>query len=359
MDEDFGSSVWATPASGVASLSSPDYPTFPQPSLTVSRFDAFDGFGTQRDPSADGDDDDDEFGDFGDFGQAEGTAEEFAGSGHIIGEPAAALAGSSSWDWEPLHFDPHPSRQMLETQVEEILGPLWNSDDTSQALTDEDIREVGGLAQILVTPDSRALHQSLFQNSLPSAHPPNWTRSRIRRQQLITLGIPVNLDEVLSHASSKPLPALHITSRPMSAPPVPRNGSQPTNGHTSRHNSRTGTPVPLSRTPTPGISQKGEIAQLGLGPKPRLDEQRIEELLALTSDQLSLLPLASLEARLSDLRTETQNTSAVLTYLLQTRDALQQDSETYNKLIAELVGEAQKMKTVGGRIPSRRGSGMV
>jgi hypothetical protein len=76
-------------------------------------------------------------------------------------------------------------------------------------------------------------------------------------------------------------------------------------------------------------------------------------------DQLSLLPLASLETCLSDLCTQTQNTSALLTYLLQVRDALQQDSETYNRLIGELVGEAQKMKTVGGRAPSRRGSGMV
>ncbi|KAI0004955.1 hypothetical protein BJV74DRAFT_805925 [Russula compacta] len=247
---------------------------------------------------------------------------------------------------------------MLEAQIEEILGPLWNSDDTSQALTDEDVREVGGLAQILVTPDSRSLYQSLFQKSPPSTRPPNWTRSRIRRQHLITLGIPVNLDEVLPHASNKPLPALHITTRPMSAPPVSRNGSRPTNGQTSLHHSRAGTPVQVAGTPTTGNSRKGAVAQLGLGPKPELDEQRIEELLALTSDQLSLLPLASLEACLSDLRMQTQNTSSLLTHLLQTRDALQQDSETYNKLIAELVGEAQKMKTVGGRIPSRRGSGV-
>jgi hypothetical protein len=207
--------------------------------------------------------------------------------------------------------------------------------------------------------------------------PPNWTRSRIRRQYLITLGVPVNLDEVLPHASIKPLPALHITPRPMSAPPVPRNGSPSTNGHTSRHNSRAGTPVQTAGTPTTGSSRKGAAAQLGLGPRPQLDEERIGELLALTPgmylfhgiftggnadraiDQLSLLPLGSLEAHLSDLRTQTQNTSALLTHLLQTRDALQQDSETYNKLIGELVGEAQKMKTVKGRVPSRRGSGII
>ena len=151
MDEDFGTSMWATATSDRLSLSSPDYPTFPQPSLTVNQFDDLDDFGTQNDVSAE--DDDDEFGDFGEFGQAEGTTEDIGTSGHFS-EPAASVAGpSSSSDWEPLQFDLHPSQQTLEAQIEEILGPLWNADDTSQTLTDEDVREVGGLAQVLVTPD--------------------------------------------------------------------------------------------------------------------------------------------------------------------------------------------------------------
>lgn len=357
MDEDFGSSVWATPASGVISLFSTNSSPLPRVSSTINHFDEFDEFGPQEEVTM-GEDDDDEFGDFGEFGQAEDTTEEFgSSSGFKETELEPAAAGSSSWGWEPLCFDSHPSRQMLETQIEEILGPLWSSDDIDEALTDEGVREVGGLAQILVTPDSRALYQSLFHKSPPSTHPPNWIRSRIRRQHLISLGIPVNLDEVLPHAGSKPLPALHITTRPMSAPPVPRNGVQPLNGSASSNTSRAGTPV--AGAPAPGNARRGAVAQLGLGPKPQLDERRIGELLSLTPDQLSLRPLASLEACLSDLRTQTQNTSALLTYLLQAKDALQQDSETYNRLIAELVGEAQKMKNVGGRIPSRRGSGMV
>jgi Domain of unknown function (DUF5102) len=152
MDEDFGTSMWATTASDKVSLSSPDYPTFPQPSLTVNQFDDIDGFETQKDGFA-GEDDDDEFGDFGEFGQAEGTTENIGNSVHFS-EPAAPVSSSSSsWDWEPLQFDLHPSQQTLEAQIEEILGPLWNTDDTSQVLTDEDVREVGGLAQVLVTPD--------------------------------------------------------------------------------------------------------------------------------------------------------------------------------------------------------------
>ena len=155
MDEDFGTSIWETAIPGIVPISSPDHPTFPQLSFTVDQFDDLDGFGSQKyvfGRDDDDDDDDDDFGDFGDFGQAEGTTEENGNSGHFS-EPAVSVAGPSSWDWEPLHLDPHPSRQTLEAQFEEILGPLWDTDDTSQALTDEDVREVGGLAQILVTPD--------------------------------------------------------------------------------------------------------------------------------------------------------------------------------------------------------------
>lgn len=72
-------------------------------------------------------------------------------------------------------------------------------------------------------------------------------------------------------------------------------------------------------------------------------------------------PLVTLERYLADIKTQTANTSDLLTHLLQTREALQQDSETYNGLIAEMVGEAQKLKsgkpTRMGSI--RRGSGMV
>ncbi len=75
------------------------------------------------------------------------------------------------------------------------------------------------------------------------------------------------------------------------------------------------------------------------------------------TDQMSLLPTSTLEGYLADMKAHTAKSSTLLTYLLQTRDALQQDSETYNKLIGELVGEAQKIKTGKRMNVTRRGSG--
>lgn len=77
------------------------------------------------------------------------------------------------------------------------------------------------------------------------------------------------------------------------------------------------------------------------------------------AENLSIQPLGVLERHLADLKTQTANTSNLLTHLLQTKDSLQQDSETYNGLIAELVGEAQKMKSGKPRTVGNRRSGVV
>ncbi|QRW16197.1 hypothetical protein RhiXN_04198 [Rhizoctonia solani] len=164
---------------------------------------------------------------------------------------------------------------------------------------------------------------------------------------LIALGVPVNLDEVLPQSALKPLPVLHIQTqashhpRPLSAPPGSRHGELPPgkSGTGSARGSRTGTPVgspivgPGKKLPASGASR--------LGPKPQLDRGRIDEAWPYHLS-LALMPLPHLEAHLATMRTLTTSTSALLSHLLQQREALQQDSETYNKLIAELVGEAQK-----------------
>ncbi|KAF8592650.1 hypothetical protein K439DRAFT_1656073 [Ramaria rubella] len=357
MDE-WGSSVWDTPVDPLKS--GPWLSGLPPPSIPVSEatltesFNDLD-FGEAAQPA-----DDDDFGDdFGDFDDGGEQTMEFA-DGRIGGfreaEPVhEEFMLPSSVTWEPLRLDPLPPPPRLAEQVQELLHPIWSLSTLEELMTHEDIRQVEGLGQILVTPDSRTLYQTLF-NVSPTAvtRPPNWTRSRIRRQHLISLGIPVNLDEVMPHVNGKPLPPLNISTRPSSAPPGPRTAPNPPSGS----NTRAGTPRP--GTPQPTGRRTQSPLGLGLGSKPNLDEAKITAMLSLQPDNLSLLPLPTLEAHLNTMRTLTGETSSLLTYLLQTREALQQNSETYNGLIAELVGEAQKMKT-GAKTRTgagKRGSGM-
>lgn len=74
---------------------------------------------------------------------------------------------------------------------------------------------------------------------------------------------------------------------------------------------------------------------------------------------MTLSPLSTLEGHRANLELQTASVSTLLTYLLQARDALQQDSEMFNKQIGELILEAQKMKTTNKvGTPSRRGTGV-
>lgn len=72
-----------------------------------------------------------------------------------------------------------------------------------------------------------------------------------------------------------------------------------------------------------------------------------------------MLPIPKLEAHIAALRSQTVTASSLLTYLLQTREALQQDSEAYNNRIANLVNEAQRMKSGSKRTatPVKRATG--
>ncbi|KAF9247390.1 hypothetical protein BU15DRAFT_39313 [Melanogaster broomeanus] len=353
MDDDlsFDSSVWGAPTPA-PSLLSPAPHTLPSPAPSHDQFDDFDDFHTpleSKNPSLAQDDD---FADFGDFGEAEESDATFTFEEDTNFGEEGQTPESSQPSWRPLRLDPLPSMEDLSLQIEEILGPVWPQ-NLSTLTTGEDIRQAEGIGQILTTSGGRELYTMLL-NSPPLMELINWIRSRIRQQHLIALGLPVNLDEILSHSSAKPLPPLNISTRPGSVLQAAANGSIRTRSTPpSRSSSRAGTP--RANTPQPSArSGLSLMTQLSLGPKPQLDEKKIYDLLKLDPDQLNILPLAKLEKYLAELRSETTNTSSLLTYLLQTRDALEQDSETYNKLIAELVSEAQKSKTGKGRTAGKR-----
>jgi len=336
MDDEFGwgSDVWATsdpaevvPPTETMSASTKARPPSievgppPTPFADEAGFDDFDDFSGPAMMSQDDTADNDDFGDFEDFEEA--------------GEPGTSfpdvesfpLAGPSSW--KPLQTDPLPSRHVLRQEVWDILGPIWENEDISRVTTDDPMREVEGIGQILITPTSRDMYKVLLQTN-PSTRPPNWTRSRIRRQHLISLGIPVNLDEVLPRAAGKPLPTLEIHTRPASTPPTGRSQSL------SLSASRSGTPQPGPRN---------RIAAQ-FGPKPTVDAARLSKLMANDEEWLKMQSLPTLEQQLNELKMQRAKVSELLTYLLQSRDALQQDSETYNGLIGELVSEvAQKVRS--------------
>jgi len=360
MDEDpFGASVWATTTSSPPSTSklTPKLDDTFTPPPQQTRFGGSDPFTFNDDDfdtsepivastspfqpdftpdafSADNAGDDDDFGDFGEFGDAEDAGG--FDSYQAEDDPSANLPSNSFTDWKPLSLDPFPDIDELDEAVADITRPIWGE---WTAFTDEPIRETEGVSKILTTTESRTLYQSLLTSPPPVPLPPSWTRSRIRRQYLIALGIPVNLDEVMpSLPNGKALPRLEVTTRPASAPPGPRNHEKMrSNGGGSRG---------------PGTPVNGATL-------PKFDQSKIDALLSVAPETLPLLPLSVLEGHLASLAEARASVTEHLTELLQKRESLRQDNETYHGLIGELVGEAQKRKMtrVKGRTASLRRDG--
>jgi hypothetical protein len=155
MDDDltFGTSVWGkTEAVDVNPL---------PPKASFSILTAYDDLHQNNDPfddfkelpESDADVADDDFGDFGDFDEA-GIVNSNGFEDDIGFEAEVPVAGPSSHkEWHPLNLDPLPPRSELVKQVNEILEPIWGYGDASEILTDEEIREVEGISQVLVTPE--------------------------------------------------------------------------------------------------------------------------------------------------------------------------------------------------------------
>lgn len=152
--------------------------------------------------------------------------------------------------------------------------------------------------------------------------------------------------------NGKVLPRLEVTTRPASAPPGPRKHEKvKSNGGGSR-----GPGSPVKTMSLPQFDQTKIEALLGIAPGTISFYYCAARINLGYTETIPLLPLTVLEAHLASLNEAREAATGYLTELLQKREGLRQDNETYNGLIAELVGEAQKRKMtkVKGRTPSVR-----
>lgn len=323
-------------------------------------FGDFDEFET-GDAQDDADFGDDAFGD-DDFDQHVENAQQAA--------PAPTLAApSSSRSWAPLDVTAKSNRNDLAGAVSALL-PL--SAAAEQHLSNVGLRQVEGPSQVLVSAESRQLWTDL--SSIPSVKPIDWVRSKTRRDYLISMGVPVNLDEIHSSfasgsGGSKQLPPLqlkYVSSASRASGTVDSNVPQRSSSlklaassapasAAQRSVSTSNSPRNGNSSPALGSSTNRErmaerrMQELGLGPAPAVDLRRAQELVNKTEDQLTLLSLPALKSMLRELNTLTTSTSSLLTHHLTLRESYQADSEMYNSMIKELVtGAASRFSSGGG-----------
>lgn len=170
----------------------------------------------------------------------------------------------------------------------------------------------------------------------PPLQPPNWVRSRIRRLFLVSLGVPVDLDEILPASKQKKLilPSIHLRHRSQS----PADGRRTDSRTRLKQENASSASVDQSSSSKTGRRRKGPPSP------PELDLQTTKMLCATTEAALSNMTDEELHAHVKKLENLTAKASEVLEYWLKKRDSALGDKEAFEGVIENLVKHARRIR---------------
>ena len=184
---------------------------------------------------------------------------------------------------------------------------------------------------------------SLWQQlvSPPPMQPPNWTRSRIRRLFLVSLGVPVDLDEILPPSKQKRLvlpynqiPTGTSANTPRASTALERlKQGDAGNESTTSLDSTTGKPKPSSKS-----TVSRSRARPGPPPPPDFDLNAASLLCSTTETALLGMTDNELQQHIAVLGGLNEKASGVLEYWLVRRDEGIKEKEALEGVIENFVG---------------------
>ncbi|KAK4220101.1 hypothetical protein QBC37DRAFT_407840 [Rhypophila decipiens] len=341
---------------------SPLSPSFP------SNFSAADG-------DDGGGDDDDGGDDFDDFEEGEEDAafddfgDDFQQSEQI--EPAPVAAPPPPQPQQPALSFPIPSFDDVDpSEIYSITEPYLSAlfppvDDLPDPLPlPPPSRETN---PIFLTPRSASLWSQLV--APPPLQPPDWIRSRIRRLFLVSLGVPVDLDEILPASKQKKLvlpSLLHRVSSTGSLRNSNDGGTETGGGGTPRSLSRvrqsghnaSSTSVDSQGNLKPsksrdkkttsssssGTTSGGAAGKKGQQPEPYLDLTSAKQLCMTTDEALSGMTDQELQNHVKKLEDMQGLAHEMLVYWQKRTDEKIGDREAFEGVIENLVKHARKTR---------------
>jgi len=301
----------------------------------------------QEDAGDEGDfgDDFDEFNeggedeDFGDFDEADSTplaSDQQQQPSISQSAPPDALAGLPSLNLSGL----------TKEQTQEAIAPYINAlFPNSEPVTP--IKDLPPIDPSKTSPFLSDRSLSLWQQlvSSPPMQPPNWTRSRIRRLFLVSLGVPVDLDEILPPSKQKRLvlPNINLPSgTPRASTALDRLKDQAgINSSTTSIDSKGATKPPKPKRTGTGLKAPA--------PPPDFDTNAAALLCSTTEQALSVYSDAELKDHVFTLEVLNKTASEVLEYWLLRKDEGVKEKEALEGVIENLVGFVKGRREGGGK----------
>lgn len=172
----------------------------------------------------------------------------------------------------------------------------------------------------------------------PPLQPPNWVRSRIRRLFLVSLGVPVDLDEILPASKQKKLilPSINIPGE--RSPRV--SSDERANGAVSKLKKEGND----SSTSVNSSSSKAERKRRGPPPPPEFDITAVTMLCSTTDAALQNLTIEELKEHVKKLQELQKRADEVLNYWIKRKESAIGDKEAFEGVIENLVKHAKKVR---------------
>ncbi|KAI8933578.1 hypothetical protein NX059_009308 [Plenodomus lindquistii] len=298
----------------------------------------------EHDGDASDDDDDDGFGDFDEFEEG-GDEDDFGDfdDGFQQGEHEAETTFDNPPSHQPPVPAPSPGPPVLDfatlTTLDSItsattpyIDAIYPTQDIPTLSTDLDPPR-----SIFLSERSHSLWTQLV--APPPLQPPDWVRSRIRRLFLVSLGVPVDLDEILPASKQKKLilPSIHIpgdrSPRPSSdGNRLSRVKKEGENASTTSLNSDT------------SISKQENRKRKGPPPPPELDISSTSMLCATTDAALQNFTKDELEAHVLRLAELVTRAKEVEVYWQKRLESALGDKDAFEQVIESLVAHAKKLR---------------
>ncbi|KAI9749929.1 MAG: 14-3-3 protein [Chaenotheca gracillima] len=283
------------------------------------------GFGEDFDDFEEGGEDSD----FGDFDDGFQEQQEDVAPTVSKEEPLPSIADTSSLPM--LKFGDLKDMDELDSALQPYMDELFPMDESTLATP---LDPLPAEESIFLSDRSLSLWSQLV--ATPPLQPPNWVRSRIRRLFLVSLGVPVDLDEILPASKQKKLvlPSIHLTAE---------HGKSPRPSSDSRSGGGAAKNRPGNNSST-SVNSQGARKRRGPPPVPELDLSRAAMLCATTDAALANLTEEELSIHLETLEEMTRRSSEALEYWLKRKDGAIGDKEAFEGVIENLVKHARKVR---------------
>jgi hypothetical protein len=175
----------------------------------------------------------------------------------------------------------------------------------------------------------------------PPLAPPDWIRSRTRRLFLVSLGVPVDLDEILPASKQKKLvlPSLNI---PASASPRTSSESRSLSRLRQEGGGANASSTSVDTQGRPSSKSKG--GKKGPPPQPDLDLVSARHLCMTTGEALNGMTEEELKEHVTKLEAMQGKAKDLLEYWQKRTDEKIGDREAFEGVIENLVKHARKVR---------------